>query len=66
MVGSLRWLGAALSGLSLITGTGVVGGTVAGGSRIRAGAASCVVRHPLTGVPAGERGARGAVVYRHR
>ena len=29
MVGSMRWLGAALSGLSLITGTGVVGGTVA-------------------------------------
>src|SRR5208337_2076534 len=29
MVGSRRWLGAALSGLSLITGTGVVGGTVA-------------------------------------
>ena len=29
MVGSRRWVGAALTGLSLITGTGVVGGTVA-------------------------------------
>jgi tetratricopeptide (TPR) repeat protein len=29
MVGLMRWLGAALTGLSLITGTGVVGGTVA-------------------------------------